>query len=425
MSFNPLAERGIPLDQQFRSWSELNVRPYDTRDVHPYTRCRVIAMNGIEVEAIMNSHQMARHTMDLGLKQVAAVVRRVEQQQQKAVNWLIPADESVLANTIGYEQVAVDLTAWLARHEPDPYLKKVYEFALLEDFDHLYRYANLMDLLGEGRKAHDITSDLTEILPGRPTIFQHRDPHDDLRRPMTLQAADIQSIMNAITIVSAEQQTMNYYMNVGNRPENPLARALYLEIAQIEEQHVSHYESILDPSIGWLTNWVLHEYNECWLYWSCMQTESDPRIKAIWELHLGMEIEHLRLACEQMKAIEKVDPADFLPARGMPAPMTFEPNKEYVRDVLRRTIDWTGYDAQFVPVQQLPQDHRFFDYQRMVNSGGVPTEQVIDRKVGESGGEYRLATDGPHPVEPLREDGEHEALSYWQASRRNIPEGVA
>src|SRR3546814_1329226 len=48
MSFNPLAERGIPLERQFRNWSELNVQPYDTRAVHPYTRCRVIAMNGIE-----------------------------------------------------------------------------------------------------------------------------------------------------------------------------------------------------------------------------------------------------------------------------------------------------------------------------------------------------------------------------------------
>lgn len=175
MGFNPLKERGIPLDRQLRNWSELNVAPYDTRDVHPYTRCRVIAMNGIEVEAIMNSHQFARHTPDTGVKQTLAMVRRIEQQQQKVVNWLIPGDESVLANTIGYEQVAVDLTAWLARHEPDPYLKKVYEFALLEDFDHLYRYANLMSLMGEGRTAEDITGDLTEILPGRPTIFQHRD----------------------------------------------------------------------------------------------------------------------------------------------------------------------------------------------------------------------------------------------------------
>src|SRR3546814_10520634 len=161
----------------------------------PISRCRVIAMNGIEVEAAMNSHQMSRHTVDVGLKQTLALVRRVEQQQQKAVNWLIPGDESVIANTIGYEQVAVDLTSWLARHEPDPYLKKVYEFALLEDYDHLYRYANLMDLMGEGRKAQDITGDLTEIFPGPTTIFEHRDPREELSLPMTLTAAATQAVM--------------------------------------------------------------------------------------------------------------------------------------------------------------------------------------------------------------------------------------
>lgn len=424
MSFNPLAERGIPLERQFRSWSELNSVPYDTHEVHPYTRCRVIAMNGIEVEAVINGHQMARHTMDLGLKQVAAVVRRAEQQQQKAVNWLIPGEESNIAVTIGYEQVAVDLTAWLARHEPDPYLKKVYEFALLEDFDHLYRYANLMDMMGEGRRAEEITRDLTEIMPGRPTIFEHRHPHDDIRRPMTLQAADIQSAMNAITIVSAEQQTMNYYMTVGNRPTDPLARALYLEIGMIEEQHVSHYESIMDPSLSWLTNWVLHEYNECWLYWSCMQTETDPRIKALWELHLGMEIEHLRIACEQMKAIEKVDPAEFLPANGLPEPMKFEPNKEYVRDVLRRTIDWSSWDAKFMPIDDLPPDHRYFDYQRATNAGGVPSEQVIDDHRAQMGSEYRRETEGPHPIESLREDGDHQAFSYWRKDSAAALEGA-
>ncbi|MFE0856339.1 hypothetical protein, partial [Streptomyces mutabilis] len=31
------------------------------------------------------------------------------------------------------EQVAVDLTAWVARMEPDPYLKQAYQFGVLED----------------------------------------------------------------------------------------------------------------------------------------------------------------------------------------------------------------------------------------------------------------------------------------------------
>ena len=369
MAFNPLTEKGIPIDRQFRSWSELSANTYDTNDVHPYTRCRVILMNGVEVEAIMNSHNFARRTANTKVKQMLAMVRRVEQQQQKRVNWLIPGSESSIANTIGYEQVAVDLTSWLARHEPDPYLKLAYDFGVLEDYDHLYRYANLMDLMGERRQAEEVTGDFTEILPGRPTIFQHRHPHDELRRPMTVQASEMQSILNALTVVSSEQQTMNFYMNVGNRPEDPLARALYLEIAQIEEQHVSHYESILDPTTPELLNLALHEYNECWLYWSFVETETDPKIRQVWETHLAMELEHLRLACAMMKEVDGIDAADIFPKSGVKDPMTFEPNKDYVRGVLEKSMDWTADGPEYIPVEDLPEGHQFFAFQDVVNAG--------------------------------------------------------
>jgi hypothetical protein len=75
MGFNPLEEKGVPLDGQLRNWSELNVEPYAPLDVDPYTRCRVIAMNGVEVEAIGFSHQFNRHTDDLELKQALARTR--------------------------------------------------------------------------------------------------------------------------------------------------------------------------------------------------------------------------------------------------------------------------------------------------------------------------------------------------------------
>src|SRR5690606_32785431 len=212
-------------------------QPYDTRQGHPYTRCRGLGLNGNGAEASGFSHNFNRNLAAVELTQRLQIARRTEQQQQTAVIWLLPAEAQACAieATIVSEQVAVALTAWLARHEPDPYLRQVYEFGLLEDFDHLYRYANLMDLMGNGRRAEEITGDYTEITPGRPTIFEHRDPRDDIRRPMTVAAAHRQSILNAMTLVSAEQQTMNYYMNFGNRPTDPLARALYLEIAEIEE----------------------------------------------------------------------------------------------------------------------------------------------------------------------------------------------
>jgi hypothetical protein len=38
-SFNPLKERGIPIDKQFRNWAELVGKPYDAHNgsLHPHT----------------------------------------------------------------------------------------------------------------------------------------------------------------------------------------------------------------------------------------------------------------------------------------------------------------------------------------------------------------------------------------------------
>lgn len=421
MAFDPLTEKGVPMDRQLRTWAELISPPYRTEDVHPYTRCRVIAMNGIEVEAVMYSHQVARHTADDQVKRRLALTRRIEQQQQKAVAGLVPGEESVIAHTIGYEQVAVDLTAWIARHEPDPYLKQVYEFGLLEDFDHLYRYANLMDMMGERRKAEAIVGAYTEITPGRPTIFEHRHPFDDLRRPMTKTAAERQSVLNALTVMSAEQQTMNFYMNVANRPTQPLARALYTEIAMIEEQHVSHYESIVDPTLTWCEGLLLHEFNECWLYWSCLSTETDPRIKAVWELHLAQEIEHFQQAWSLMKEVDRRDPAELLPDTRLTEPMTFEQNKAYVRRVLETQVDLTADGPEFVPIERLPEGHRYFRYQTEVNDdAAVPTEQVIAEHKRQFGGDYRFEPEGDHPVEPLRGDRSGEGLGYARAVEQHV-----
>jgi hypothetical protein len=417
MTFNPLSERGIPLEKQLRNWSELNVRPYDKDKVHPYSRCRGIVANGIEVEAVMFSHQLARNTLDPALKQQFAQVRRIEAQQQKATNWLIPGDETTLEVTLGYEQVAVDLTSWVAQNEADPYLRQVYEFGLLEDFDHLYRYANLYDL-SHGRNAAKIVGELTEITPGRPTIFEHRDPRDDLRRPMTALAADPQSILNALTVMSAEQQTMNFYMTIGNRFVEPIARGLYLEIAEIEEQHVSHYESILDPSSTWLENLVFHEYNECWIYYSFMQDELDPRVRAIYELHLNMEIEHLRLACETMRKVERRDPELILP-KAIERNLMFTENKAYVRQVLEDQVNLTADGPDFVLVSQLDPDHRYFAYQQSVNSGGVPSEEIIAETRAKRKRDYRLEIDGPNPVPGLRPEDQRNGQStdYAKATK--------
>jgi hypothetical protein len=402
MSFNPLDQTGIPVEEQFRNWSELNVTSYDKRTVDPYTRTRVILMNGIEVEAILFSHQFARHTDHPELNRALALNRRIDAQQQKAVNGLNPGDQNPLETTIGYEQVAVDLTAWLARHEPDPMVKQALDFALLEDFDHLYRYANLYDLLYGGH-ADEITQQLTEITPGRPTFAHHRHPYDEVRTHFETHTVDPLTRMHVMTITAAEQQTMNFYMNHGADWIEPIARGTYDEIAMVEEQHVSHYESLLDPLDSWMAMWVCHEYNEVYMYWSMLQHESDRRIKALWELHLNMELGQLQVACDCMRRLEGREPAEMLPGSLPDTPVTFEPNKGYVRKVLAETVDLRTDGTDYVPIDELPEDHHYFAFQATVNAGGAPSEQVIVEMRAQKDRDFRDETEGHNPVPDLRE----------------------
>jgi hypothetical protein len=396
MAFNPLEQPGIPVDEQFRSWRELNVEPVDIEGGDPYTRCRIVVMNGIEVESIMFSHQFSRHTDNVEVKRALALSRRAEQMQQKTDNWLLPGSDGPLETTIVYEQVAVDLTAWLARMEPDPYLKQNYDFGLLEDFDHLYRYANLLDLT-KGKKAEAITGTVTEIMPGRPNPEEFRHPDDDLRRHYDKHTVDPRSRLHVMTLVAAEQQTMNYYMNAGNIPVDPLARGLYLEIAMIEEQHVTQYESLLDPLETWFEQWLHHEYLEVWLYHSFMAQETDPRVKAIWELHLNMEIGQLHVAADMLRRYEGKDAAVLLPAT-LPPAMTFEPNKAYVRDVLASQV---GYRADGLDIAERDGKPTALsaEYQSIVNEDGNYSQDVIDVHTERFGGDYRLQTDGDHPID--------------------------
>ena len=400
MAFNPLDHEGIPVGDQFRSWSEQNIEPYDKRGVDPWTRCRVILMNGIEVESIIFSHQFHRHIDNPELAEALAMGRRVDKQQQTTVNLLNPGEQTPLETTIGYEQVAVDLTAWLARNEPDPNLKMALDFALLEDFDHLYRYSNLYDLVYGGH-ASELTKSLTEITPGRPTFLHHRDPRDTIRQHYETHTVDPLSRCNVMTITAAEQQTMNYYMNHQPDLVEPIARGLYAEISEVEQEHVTHYESLLDPLDSWIAMWLFHKYNECWLYWSMHQQESDNRIKSLWELHLNQELGQLQVVADIMRRYEGREAAELLPPSLPEKPLTFEDNKAYVRQVLEATVELRPDGRGYAFASELPDDHRSTKYQELVNRPSYG-EEIIDQNREKNGTEYRDETEGPNPVESLR-----------------------
>jgi hypothetical protein len=387
MALDLFKTRGTPIDRQVFTWRDLVQPPYSKLDDDAFTRVRVILMNGIESEAVRFGHACARMNPDLQLP--LARVRRIEHHQQTMVNWLNPADQSPLETTIGFEQVAIEVTASVAQNEPDAYLAQVYRFGLLEDFDHLYRYSALYDRL-EGKDANNLLQSYTDMLPGRPTSVEHRAPVDDLRRPYDRKKAQAVTKMNALTIMAGENQTHDYYMTIGPMFSDPLARQLYAEIASIEEQHVTQYESIIDARETWLEKWLLHEANEVYNYWSCVESEGNPRIKKIWERFLDYELGQLQFVRQLFENQEQRDAEEILPAR-LPSPIAYRSQRGFVRKVLEREVDLRAAGPNFVREQDLPADNPSRAYARQVNRQGSPSEQVAAGWIWTPGTELNAA----------------------------------
>ncbi len=398
---NPFSEKPMSITATYESFPALYPRPYDPMAVDPYTKCRIILMNGTEFEAVKFAHQMARHCPHQELRRELAMTRRTEQQQQKKLANLKPISETILEHTIGYEQLAVDLTAHLAKRVSVPNVKQALDLALLEDFDHLYRYADLLEM-DDGVHAERLVGRYTEIMPGRPTVSEHRFPKDGIPAPLC-RNAPLFDKMAAMIITAAEQQTMNYYMNQTGFYKNDLGRRLYQEIAMIEEQHVTQYEALMDASVTWLECLLMHEYVECYLYWSCLKTETMEQIRGIWHRHLEQEIAHLHKAAQLLEQYEGKHWQQVIPDATFPEPLKLESNIPYVRAVLG-TVQNTYKDKDPVPVQRLETTDPFYAYQGIVHSDSdqVASHQVIEQTIARFGHDYRFET-AEHPVRELRD----------------------
>ena len=399
---NPFEEKPQPIEKALQNWKQMYPQAYNKREIDPYSKTRIILMNGTEYEANWFSHQFARHTDNNDLRRDLALAREVEKQQQQKIFLLKPQNESILEHTIGYEQLAVDLTAELAKRELDCNVKTALDFALLEDFDHLYRYADLLEM-EQGIYAEWLVGRYTEIMPGRPTIAHHRYPMDNVRRSINAKKADTQTVLSTMIITAAEQQTMNYYMNASAFACSDLGRRLYEEIALVEEEHVTQYESLIDPNATWLEMLLWREYTECYLYWSCYKTETDACLKKFWEQNFEFEISHLHKAAELLKKYEKKDWQEVIKDPVFPKPLELHENIDYVRKILGETVQYTSVKEDYTKIKDLPKDADFFRFQEITNPDVniVPSHCVIEQYICRHGADYRYQV-APSPVPELR-----------------------
>lgn len=382
MAFNPLKEQGKSLESQIRNWSQIVHKPYDKIEVDAYTRARQILINGIEMEAWSFKHNLARLCNNDDILEFLAMTRLIEEQQQTTINWLIPADQTVLETTLGYEQVAVDLTAYLAQNETDDYIRQVFDFGLLEDFDHLYRYSQMYDVI-EGKDPNVILQNNTLVFPGRPTQDHHNDPTLRLRKHYDKDTASPQTKVNILTLLAGEQQTHNFYKEHGMQYGSPILRKIYAEIGAVEEEHVTQYESLIDPNETLLEKLVLHEFTEVCNYYTFVQDETDPRIRLIWEEFLSYELEHLRLASDLLHKYEGKDAEEII-GTDICKPSHFSQQKKYVEKVLQEQVDLRlsdGLVKGFTRIEELPVDWSSYDYQEILNNEGSPCEGAVKMSV--------------------------------------------
>lgn len=371
MTVHLLQDKGVPLERQCFTWKEMVGKPISKLDDDAFSRVRAILMNGVELDSLRTKQLALRCNAEARVP--LAQLMRIEQHQATAINWLIGADHSPLETTIGYEQTAIEVTASVAQLESDAYLAQGYRYALLEDFDHLYRYSALLDRL-EGKDANNITQGYTDIVPARATSVHHRAPEHDLLKPYELNAP-LATKLHALTLTGGEYQTHDYYMNIGPLFADPLARQLYAEIASVESQHITHYGAMLNPHETVLEKLLLTEACEVWNYAACAEQESNPRLKALWERFLDYELGHFQIALKLFKDIEQRDPQEVLGTENrLPPFIQFESQRNFVRAVVAHETQLRKRGTEFVGEAQEGQSS--LNYRRAVNAEGSPSDTV-------------------------------------------------
>lgn len=196
---------------------------------------------------------------------------------------------------------------------------------------------------------------------------------------------------------------MNYYMNTAALWPEETGRRLYQEIGMIEEQHVTQYGSLLNPTLTPLENLLVHQYVESWLYWSMCETETDPHIRGVWQMLFEQELMHLNIAQGLLREYEGKEWNEVLPDAEFPAPLRLESNIEYVRGVLGSTANNTADREDYVDVRRVTPE-TFAQYQRQVNQ---PVENVVSHSfiqayIRKNGTDYRFET-APNPVAELKD----------------------
>ena len=116
-----------------------------------------------------------------------------------------------------------------------------------------------------------------------------------------------------------------------------------------------------------------------------------------------MECAHLKIACRLFEKFENGKIASVIGTGEFPTLLKHGTNKQYVREVLERTVLLTGDRQSYIDVMKLKDNADFFMYQNelILNEETVPSHAVINKAIQKFGQDYRYQ-DKANPVKELQ-----------------------
>jgi len=106
---------------------------------------------------------------------------------------------------------------------------------------------------------------------------------------------------------------------------------------------------------------------EAYLYYSCAQTETDSRIRGMWEDLMRMEITHFEACAHLIEKYKGHDIKDIVKADVIEQLVVFESNKDYVDMVIEEQLDLTPQDMEYVRFREIADDWSTFKFQWKMN----------------------------------------------------------
>ncbi len=363
-----------------------HVRPYDKHDVSSRTRSHVILLRAAASETCRRFTALSEK-VNLpaagDARDSLSEMQGGEREIERMLFMLSPGDESLLERAIAIEMLSVRLAVAFSERETDKAVKRTLDAFIADDFDHLYRFCNLADIVG-GISVQASCGELTEIMPGRHTALQPAAAKERIRKA-AVKKRSIYSILAVMTTAAVKRYAADFYTAACSLAKDRQTRALFAAIARIEQIHAAELGAIFRPPTDGFKRVLLQKYCECYLLFSCRTDEPDARFRKLYDDLLALcaggfsHIVELAELCGKKQCEKVIDDGK------LPLPVVLRDRADYVRSVLENMLSDAEADA-----------HESKQLLRKSAAHAAVVEHI--RRLGR---DFRIEK-SPHPVPRLR-----------------------